>query len=287
MQTPAAGKSDMKGLCLVLGAVCLAGHAVAADLPVKAVAEPVAVPYTWTGFYFGGNAGWNRGNGQTVTFSTDDPPGTLGPSAGPAAPTSFSTSGAVGGFHLGYNWQLVQRWLIGFEADYDFAPVKGHGTSSNLSSLGAIPFTSDTDQTLRWFGTIRGRLGFLPIDHLLIYGTGGFAYARIDQSASYTNTAPFSGLSSINGICMEASTCYAGTRGRTANGWTAGGGIEYALPNNWTIRAEYLYVKLDGPTNFDEIVIERQIGPAPPSTITANYSAYAFQVVRAGISYRF
>ena len=134
--------------------------------------------------------------------------------------------------------------------------------SSDLTSLGAIPFTSDTDQTLRWFGTIRGRLGFLPIDHLLIYGTGGFAYARIDQSASYTNTAPFSGLSSINGICMEASTCYAGTRGRTANGWTAGGGIEYALPNNWTIRAEYLYVKLDGPTNFDEIVIERQIGPA-------------------------
>jgi outer membrane immunogenic protein len=142
-------------------------------------------------------------------------------------------------------------------------------------------------RTLRWFGTVRGRLGFLPIDHLLIYGTGGFAYARIDQSASYTNTAPFSGLSSINGICMEASTCYAGTRGRTANGWTAGGGIEYALPNNWTIRAEYLYVKLDGPTSVDEIVIERQIGPAPPNTITANYSAYTFQVVRAGISYRF
>jgi outer membrane immunogenic protein len=287
MQSPAAGKSDMKGLCLVLGAVCLAGHAAAADLSVKTLAEPVAVPYTWTGFYFGGNAGWNWGNGQTVTFSTDDPPGTLGPSAGPAAPTSFSTSGAVGGFHLGYNWQLVQRWLIGFETDYDFASVRGHGTSSNLSSLGAIPFTSDTDQTLRWFGTVRGRLGFLPIDHLLIYGTGGFAYARIDQSATYTNTAPFSGLSSINGICMEASTCYAGTRGRTANGWTAGGGVEYALPNNWTIRAEYLYVRLDGATNFDEIVIERQIGPAPPSTIAANYSAYTFQVVRAGISYRF
>lgn len=63
--------------------------------------------------------------------------------------------------------------------------------------------------------------------------------------------------------------------------------MEYALPNNWTIRAEYLYVKLDGATNFNEIVIERQIGATPPSTITANYSGLSFQVVRAGITYKF
>lgn len=183
----------MKGLCLVLAALCLVSSAFAADLPVKAPAAPMAVPYTWTGFYIGGNVGRSWGNLQGVAFSTDDPPGTLGPSAGPAAPTSFSASGTVDGFLLGYNWQLAQRWLIGFETDYEFASVKGQGTSSNLSSLGAIPFTSVTDETLRWFGTVRGRLGFLPIDHLLIYGTGGFAYGRIDQSASYPTPPNFRG----------------------------------------------------------------------------------------------
>jgi outer membrane immunogenic protein len=27
-------------------------------------------------------------------------------------------------------------------------------------------------------------------------------------------------------------------------GWTVGGGVEFALPSNWTAKAEYLYVDL-------------------------------------------
>ena len=240
----------MKVLGLILGTLCLAGQAAASDLP-KAPADVVALATSWSGFYFGATAGWYQSRRQTVTFSTSDAPGTLGPSAGPAAPTSFASTGTVGGIHLGYNWQFAPRFLLGFEADRDFASTRGHGASFNVSTVGAIPFASDTDQVLPWFGTVRARLGFLPTEHLLIYGTGGFAYGRIDQDATYTNMSEFNSLSSSNGICNNLSVCYRGSKSRNADGWAAGGGMEYALPNHWTIRAEYLYVKLGGADSFD------------------------------------
>lgn len=180
----------MKRLCLVLGSVCLAGNAVASDPTIKPPAE-VALPYSWTGFYVGGTAGQYQSNVQTVTISTPDPPGTLGPSAGPVAPTSFSSSGLAGGIHLGYNWQPVPLFLIGFEADQDFVSIQAHDSSFNLSTVGAIPFTSETAQTLQWFSTVRARLGIVPVDRLLIYGTGGLAFGRISR-APPTPTPPSS-----------------------------------------------------------------------------------------------
>lgn len=286
----ASGCSVMKGLSFAVAVLATVSPALGADLPApayKASVTPIATPYTWTGLTIGINGGWTGEQAQAVTFSTDDPPQTLGPAAGPAAPTSFHAAGAFGGFQLGYNWQLNRNWLIGVETDFDFASVEGGGTSTNLSSQGAIPFTSVTDETLQWFGTVRSRLGFLPTSDLMIYGTGGFAYGRVDQSASYTNNAAFSGLSSLNGICNPNSVCYGGADNLTATGWTAGGGLEYLLPNNWTLRAEYLYLSFNGAGRVDEVVIERQLGSAPPSTIMASFNGLAFQTVRVALNYKF
>jgi outer membrane immunogenic protein len=286
----ARGWSVMTRFSFAVAALAMASPALGADLPApayKAPVTPIAAPSTWTGLTIGINGGWSGGQAQAVMFSTDDPPQTLARAAGPAAPTSFHVAGAFGGFQLGYNWQLNRNWLIGVETDFDFASIEGRGTSTNLSSQGVIPFTSVTDETLQWFGTVRGRLGFLPTSDLMIYGTGGFAYGRIDQSASYTNTAEFLGLSSLNGICNPSSVCYAGANNLTATGWTAGGGLEYLLPNNWTLRAEYLYISFNGANRVDEVVIERQLGSAPPSTIMANFSGLAFQTVRVALTYKF
>jgi outer membrane immunogenic protein len=264
--------------------------ALGADLPAPVM--PIATPYTWTGPTIGINGGWSGGQAQAATLSTDDPPGTLGHSAGLAAPTSFVASGPVGGFQLGYNWQLSRNWLIGAETDFDFASIAGRGTSTNVlrsaaSILDPLPFISVADETLQWFGTVRGRLGFLPTRNSMIYGTGGFAYGRIDQNATYTYTSRFDPLSSVNGICNPSSVCYAGANNLTATGWAAGGGLEYLLSNNWTVRAEYLHVNFNGANRVDEVVIKRQPGSTPPSTIMANFNGLAFQTVRCALTYKF
>ena len=41
----------------IVGAVCIASIASAADLPVKAPIMPVTPVYSWTGFYLGGHVG--------------------------------------------------------------------------------------------------------------------------------------------------------------------------------------------------------------------------------------
>ena len=59
--------------------------------------------------------------------------------------------------------------------------------------------------------------------------TVGFAYGNVDYSAN-TNFD--------NGITYPVDFT------ETKTGWTAGGGVEYALTNHWTVRAEYLHYDL-------------------------------------------
>jgi outer membrane immunogenic protein len=42
------------------------------------------------------------------------------------------------------------------------------------------------DERLEWFGTVRRRLGWLPSESLLIYGTGGFAHERVEHMGNFT-----------------------------------------------------------------------------------------------------
>jgi outer membrane immunogenic protein len=128
-------------------------------------------------------------------------------------------------------------------------------------------------------------LGYLPTNNLLVYGTGGFAYGRMKQDIAYNNNtgAP----SNFDGACPTGpATCYAGSSARFATGWTAGGGFEYALMNNWTVRAEYLYVNLAGNT-LPESVLGGVFPGFAPSTINAQYDDLALHLVRAGMNYKF
>ena len=252
--------------------------AAAADLPVK---MPVASAPRWTGFYVGANAGYGW-HDPAVTFSTSDTFLDLGSTVGPGAPVAFSIAGALGGLQFGYNWQVNRTWLIGVETDFDFSGIKGNGTSANLAPAGPYPFASTADERVRWFGTVRGRLGYLPTENLLVYGTGGLAYGDVERNASYINNSTFI-ISRGNGICVRNTTCYMGSSTRLAAGWTVGGGAELAFAGNWTVKAEYLFVNLGNYTLTENVIF-----PAgSTSTMTAAFDAMAFHVVRAGLNYRF
>jgi outer membrane immunogenic protein len=93
----------------------LPNNASAADLParmpVKGPIAPYVLPFSWTGFYVGANAGygWSSGDG-TIAFG------------GPSGPTSGYGDGILGGAQLGYNWQLG-AFVLGAEADFRPVPV--------------------------------------------------------------------------------------------------------------------------------------------------------------------
>jgi len=280
---------------LVAGIVLTAAMntAQAADMPVKA---PIPSAYNWTGFYLGANVGYGWGN-RSADFAANDSAsaflfGIILPAAGgnPAPPTSFKSSGVLGGVQLGYNWQFNSTWLLGLETDIDWAGLKGSG-SSGATSFGGNQFVMTSEERIKWFGTVRARLGYLPMDNLLAYVTGGFAYGRVEHTAPLdSTTGDISAFHATFGYnCFAGTTCFAGSSSRIATGWTAGTGFEYAVWRNVTLKAEYLYVNLGGNSVTEPALVHATGAGATTalSSITANYGRTNFNVARVGVNFRY
>ncbi len=173
--------------------------------------------------------------------------GYIGLNAGAGFSDSISggtTTGFIGGAQIGYNWQgMGSPWVVGLEADFQ-------GSTQRASSI--VGTTSVTSR-LPWFGTVRGRLGY-AFDRAMIYATGGLAFQNVRISA----TDPAFGTISGNS---------------TKAGWTLGGGVEWALWDRWTAKAEYLYLR----TNNHTINTPAFIAGGDASN----------HIVRAGLNYRF
>jgi outer membrane immunogenic protein len=152
--------------------------AAAADLPPR-VAYPAPAtapiyappPFTWSGFYAGGNLGWGWSDGDGTFTITG-----LGP-----VPMSGDGDGFVGGGQFGYNWQ-TGAVVFGLETD-----IQGSSGSGGLNGPG-VTGTLKTP----WFGTVRGRLGYAN-DNWLFYVTGGGVYGEADYDGTLATTGGFSG----------------------------------------------------------------------------------------------
>lgn len=157
--------------------------------------------------------------------------------------TGMHLSGGLVGGTAGYNWQAGNA-VFGLEGDVDWADLSGSRTT-----LGCPAGCSTNDS---WLGTVRGRVGY-AFGSVLPYVTGGLAVGDIQAA-----TPGFPGATDTNA------------------GWTVGGGIEVALPGNWSAKAEYLHVDL-GRFNCGT-----NCGAAPTDNVSMRDD-----VVRAGINYRF
>ena len=198
----------MRKFLLAIAAITalLGTSAFAADMAVKAPPPPPtpASAYSWTGFYAGGNAGYGWKD-PTATFTPDTftvllvtchnffcPP-----------PASFNIQGALGGLQIGYNWQINQNWLVGFETDFNWSDVKGTGTSNFVFGDPTTSSNFQAFENIKWFGTVRARLGYLPTNNLLLYGTGGLAYGRIDENVSLNSTRSGFTDGSTSFVCTD------------------------------------------------------------------------------------
>ena len=237
----------MKHSLLASTALCavFASGALAADLPTKKgpppAPTPLVAPFSWTGFYIGGNIGAVFDPDSVETLNGFD-------SAPPGSTDALSPTGIVGGLQAGYNYQ-IQSFVLGIEGDLD-------GTSASSSRTGVFGDSTATHSaSLPFFADVRARVG-VAFDRFLPYVTGGVVVADIQNKFA---TPQFS---------LD--------RGSQATGWTIGGGVEYAIDNHWSVKAEYLYMQFPDVT--------RTIGQNPTYAFKFKDSA---QLARIGLNYRF
>jgi outer membrane immunogenic protein len=289
----------MKRLLIAAGIFATsAGFAAAADMrmPVKAPPSAVAV-YNWTGFYIGANAGYGWGDANTDGALTGTQNVSVFRTAGPDLMSSVTTivgplgynvgrmdvDGFIGGGQVGYNWQVDRSWVLGIEADFQGSAQKGSATGCSIATCAVGSAFLTVEQKLEWFGTLRGRVGWLVTDRVMLYGTGGLAYGHLK-----TNFA-----AGINGIGAAA----AAGSSSTQVGWTAGAGVEGAIDRNWTVKLEYLYVDLgnfgNGSSSATFVTNQLNTPLLGQNTVTTttftNTLATKFtdHILRAGINYRF
>ena len=279
---------------LVVVAAAPLGVASAADMAIKAPPAP-APAESWTGFYAGINGGY-AWKDSAATFTPNDFNAlalTCGGAAGSTCPppASFNTRGGLWGVQAGYNWQANQAWLVGIEADFNGSHIGGSGTSNFLMAPLAIPpGTSNfaVNQNADWFGTVRGRLGWTPASNTLFYATAGFAYGHVTENI-VLNTTP--GLAAATGnfgfSCTTGTNCFLGGSSRTVTGWTAGGGAEYALTHNLSLKGELLYVNLGGGDTVRVTSVANGGVGTMPTSFSASFSRLDFYVARAGVNWKF
>jgi outer membrane immunogenic protein len=125
------------------------------------------------------------------------------------------------GVQAGYNWQIDQI-VIGIEGDVSLAEWDDEkGPNANDQFISA---------DLDWLITLRGRVGY-AIDQLLVFATAGAAWAN----GEFTGKEDFIADRESNKNFEDI-------------GLVAGGGMEWAWNDRWSVKLEGLWI------NFDESV---------------------------------
>ena len=256
------------------------GSAFAADLnkPVYKAPPPAPVPapvYNWTGWYVGGNfgGGWAHSNASAIDNGTLDG----FPFPVEFASSSISASGILGGGQLGFNYEFVPHWVAGVEADIDWAHITGSGSTCEFAA-GMVTSCSNAAYKIDDFGTVRGRLGY-AFGNVLLYGTGGFAWANHSNTITLTCQGPL-----CPGTTLPFATSTS-SDSSTPEGWTAGGGVEWLFLPNWTIRAEYLHLQFNSDSqnfSFTGTVAGLPLIASSQASLRTNVD-----IVRVGVNYLF
>ncbi len=192
----------------------------------------------WSGFYLGGSLGYGFGESRQQLNRNNN-----------HGYDSVKPDGFTGSLTAGYNFILTNSVLAGVEGEIgvmnlsrDDKPVyDGHSWKPQFGPL---------------WGTVRGRLGYVLGRDMLFYGTAGLAFMQTDNWTVGNNW---------NESSWDA---------KMRTGWVIGAGLEYALTDRWSAKAEYLYMdfgKHKGRTEDND-----------PYWYDDNAS-----ILRVGVNYRF
>jgi outer membrane immunogenic protein len=189
---------------------------------------------------------------------------------------SLDPSAVNGAIQAGYNWQVgaVNYGLASDLSSFNLSgmrqvsanyPVAAQNNAARSSTI----YTVGTSFASNSLFTLRGRLGFTETN-LLPYVTGGLALTNFRMADSFTDNGgalgAFGGASNSDQL----------------NGWTIGGGLEWAVYDHWTVKGEYLYVNLGSmaASSANPGFTDYSNGPGASSDLTLH-------VVRTGMNYKF
>jgi outer membrane immunogenic protein len=266
------------GIGLLASVGAGAGSALAADLPVRS-ASPIAAPATccavpdWAGFYVGihGGGGWGREsfdssishfNGDEFTFFQ--------------LPANVNPKGGVFGFQFGHNWQWGPV-VGGLEIDYSGADIKGSSAFTFLDNSWPRDLnTLTTDKKIDALASARGRLGYLIIPNVLLYGTAGIGWGH--ERITTTNIE----LDKYGHLDDEDNA----TSNLNMFGWVAGVGLEWKFwpgSNSWLLRGEWLHYDFGRVTNAtSNPFLAKSDSPIDNGNVRTTVD-----VARAALSYKF
>ncbi len=251
--------------------------AFAADLPSRR-APPVYVPppvplFSWTGFYIGGDVGYAFGRDSVRNFANGGPD---------VFYNTGNPNGTSGGAHIGYNFSTQSLPVLGqlaggfsglpfiggFGGAGGVVGVEGDVQGTDYRSavtfadpIGGRGFDSTFTTRNQINGSARGRIG-IAVDRALFFATGGAAFAQFSNtySSAFLFPATYQNLT------------------HTRIGWTVGGGVEYAITTQFSLRAEYRYADFGRYTDIPTFTIAPQSAFEHHDTI---------QRVTVGFSYKF
>lgn len=249
---------------LVLAALT-AAPAMAADLPVRGPQPIPTLTFSWTGWYVGGFVGGAWG----AKAHTSDPCHAifgcwLTTFGGEVVSYSMSPS-FIGGVSAGYNYQIPGSAIVfGLETEFGYINLDGSSSFAGVSGSILAPNLVASATIGKWYNATTVRVGW-TWDRLLFYGKGGFAVSTIESK-----------ISENAGLLGE------GSGRQDILGWAWGAGLEYALSDRWSVKAEYLWLGLNQSVSVCPAVAA---GPLTGLTLCGNTSTSSVQTAKVGVNY--
>jgi outer membrane immunogenic protein len=230
---------------------------------------------TWSGPYVGGQIGYGfqpKDRNEAIRFD-NNLDGTFGDTVRTSAGANAFSPGFCGGssnsptpqqgcrgdkdgvdwkVHAGYDRQFGSI-VLGVVGEYGRATI-----TDSVTAFSTTPASYTMTRRLKDNAAIRARAGF-AFGQTLIYGTGGGAWGKVNNSFSSTNTA----------------NAFSGNGNEDAWGYRVGGGIEQRVAPNFSIGAQYLYTSLKA----DDYVVRSARGTSPATNpfVLVNANGTDFQ----------
>lgn len=217
--------------------------------------------FDWAGPYVGINLGYGWGGSNFVDSDYN------GVGIFPTVRWDTSSDGFLAGINAGYNWRR-DRVVFGLEGEIGHMNLSGGKMQPGVDPFG-VPYDASGTVDKGWYGGLSARLGY-AWDRTLVYAKAGVVYSGAKLGFVDTCTVAPCGNSTAN------------ASKRAGWGYQLGAGVEHALSNRWTVKAEYAYL------DFGHVSIRgRGVGggfDGDPFNTRADLSVHT---VKIGLNYKF